>query len=388
MSIQPIITFKAGICDLDTSANPPRVKPKQTPGYIYLYSEDELIHFCWRPRSAPLTEPELDLVMVPSDGSFTPYKQSTAQAPTNGRIFVLKFSSSSQRYLFWLQSKSQHERGNPSYFSPRDLKLGEIVHTLLQGEEIDVSQEIANLPRGPDGGDDDETMEDVEGVDHDPNHNHSGSGGAGMDATGGDIREEGQGSREGGADGGRAATASSDPSQVVQEFLRSLQGGQGSRSEDPERPFTTLPDLLPPSTTIPLVESADEKMADHLLSFLPPALLLLAQDIDDVSAVDTNPATAQAALQSLDLSQKKDILRRVLRSPQFTQSLGSLTVALRDGGLPSISEALKVPVENGGFMRRGGVPLGGGDAVEAFLEGIRRQVKEKRSNPNDSMETD
>lgn len=184
------------------------------------------------------------------------------------------------------------------------------------------------------------------------------------------------------------ATASSDPSQVVQEFLRSLQGGQGSRSEDPERPFTTLPDLLPPSTTIPLVESADEKMADHLLSFLPPALLLLAQDIDDVSAVDTNPATAQAALQSLDLSQKKDILRRVLRSPQFTQSLGSLTVALRDGGLPSISEALKVPVENGGFMRRGGVPLGGGDAVEAFLEGIRRQVKEKRSNPNDSMETD
>ncbi|GAD99877.1 hypothetical protein PVAR5_8605 [Paecilomyces variotii No. 5] len=387
MSIEPIITFKAGICDLDvsavppTSANPPRVKPKPTPGYIYLYSEDELIHFCWRPRSAPLTEPELDLVMVPSDGSFTPYKQSTA----NGRIFVLKFSSSSQRYLFWLQSKSQHERGNPSYFSPRDLKLGEIVHTLLQGEEVDVSHEIANLPSGPGGGDDDETMEDVEGVDHDPNHNHGGSsGGAGMDATGGDIREEGQESREGGADGGRAATASSDPSQVVQEFLRSLQGGQGSRAEDPERPFTTLPDLLPPSTTIPLIESADQKLADHLLSFLPPALLLLAQDIDDVSAVDTNPETAQAALQSLDLSQKKDILRRVLRSPQFTQSLGSLTVALRDGGLPSISEALKVPVENGGFMRRGGVPLGGGDAVEAFLEGIRRQVKEK----NDSMETD
>lgn len=70
---------------------------------------------------------------------------------------------------------------------------------------MDVSQEIANLPSGPGGGDDDETMEDVEGVDHDPSHNHGGSsGGAGMDATGGDIREEGQESREGGADGGRA----------------------------------------------------------------------------------------------------------------------------------------------------------------------------------------
>ena len=91
-------------------------------------------------------------------------------------------------------------------------------------------------------------------------------------------------------------------------------------------------------------------------------------------------------MQSLDLSQKKDIVKRVLRSPQFTQSLASLTVALRDGGLPSISEALKIPVENGGFMRRGGVPLGGGDAVESFLEGVRRHVKE--SGQGDRMETD
>lgn len=204
MSIAPVITFKAGICDLDTSTTPPSVKPKQTPGYIYLYSEDDLMHFCWRPRSAPLDEPELDLMMIPQDGSFTPYKPSGKTA-TNGRIFVLKFSSSSQRYLFWLQSQPQDENGDLSYFSPRDLKLGEIVDVLLQGEEVDVEHEIATLPRRPSGGDDDETMEDVEGTDHDPSHNHGGSsGGAGPDATGGDVREEGQESREGGADGGRA----------------------------------------------------------------------------------------------------------------------------------------------------------------------------------------
>ena len=165
-----------------------------------------MVHFCWRPRSAPHNEPELDLVMVPTDGTFTPYKPSGKETPTNGRVFVLKFTSSSQRYLFWLQSKSQHERGTPNWFSPKDLKLGEIVNALLQGEEVDIQEEITNIHDRPSGGgDDDETMEDVEGVDHDPNHNHGGSsGGAGADATGGDIREEGQDAREGGADGGRA----------------------------------------------------------------------------------------------------------------------------------------------------------------------------------------
>ena len=111
--------------------------------------------------------------------------------------------------MFWLQSRSQHEAGNPAWFSARDLKLGNIVNTLLQGEEINVENEIANLPRHDGGGgggdgDDDEPMEDVEGTDHNADRHQGGSGGAGPGATGGDVREEGEESREGGADGGRA----------------------------------------------------------------------------------------------------------------------------------------------------------------------------------------
>ena len=153
-------------------------------------------------------EENLDLVMFPTDGHFEPYEYKTSPQPTsktNGRIFVLKFSSSSQRHLFWMQSKPQARNGDASWFSPRDLKIGQIVDTLLQGEEVNVSEEIAQL-QGNDGGndDEDEAMEDVEGRGDSSDQPTGGSGGAGPGATGGDIREEGAEAREGGADGGRA----------------------------------------------------------------------------------------------------------------------------------------------------------------------------------------
>lgn len=167
-----------------------------------------MIHFCWRKRDQTLDEPELDLVMVPTDGSFVPYEQNSNSEPTaktNGRIFVLKFASSSQRYLFWMQSKPQSRDGNPSWFSPRDRKIGDIVNRLLQGEEVNVTSELASVRNVDDrDDDDDETMEDVEGTRGQHAHHGSGSGGAGPDATGGDVREEGEESREGGADGARA----------------------------------------------------------------------------------------------------------------------------------------------------------------------------------------
>ncbi|KAF2750379.1 hypothetical protein M011DRAFT_492597 [Sporormia fimetaria CBS 119925] len=387
MSIQPIIQFKAGKCEANTD-KPTSIKPIETPGYVYLYMDDDFVHFCWRPRDTPPSQPELDLLMIPGDASFHPYlgdlsggDSDNLKSPTNGRIFALKFSSSSQRHLFWLQSKSEHPSGD-SFFSDRDLKIGQIIDMLLNGEEVDVQATLAQPSSG--GGpsrddDDDETMEDVEGANHSHNqHHHGGAGGAGPGDTGGDFREEGEESREGGADGARAASSgTTDAQQAVQNFLNSLRSGGMDASQSSDDSFTTLMDLLSPNVTVPVIEKAPASLIDALCSNLPPMILLLAQEIDDVAEVDPNSATAQAAIEALDQESKKDILKRVLTAPQMRQSLASLTVAIRDGGLPNISQALQVDVENGGFMRGGGMPLGGGDAVKAFLEGVKKTVEKE-----------
>lgn len=151
-----------------------------------------------------MSHPEIELVMVPTDGRFVPYtgpqSESNTKSPTNGRIFVLKFQSSTQRHLFWLQSRSQHAQGDPSWFSPRDLKLGEIVDRLLQGDEVDVREEVANAQNDQGGNDGDREMEDVRPEGSSDIQGNIGSG----DPFMGNPEDEGSEARDGGADGGRA----------------------------------------------------------------------------------------------------------------------------------------------------------------------------------------
>ncbi|KAK4507001.1 hypothetical protein PRZ48_000735 [Zasmidium cellare] len=378
MATNPLITFKAGRCTFSGR----KVTPVDTKGYIYLYNEDELLHFCWRPRSAPSTEPEIDLLMFPTDGTFYPLpkEQGTEEvhSPTNGRVFVLKFNSSSQKYFFWMQSKARGD--DPSWFSPRDQRIGQIIDSLLQGEDVDVAGELEEVRRGGDGSGPNGDADAME-VDSGPSLERQETGGAGQDATGGDPREEGEASREGGADGGRAAGSSSsapqDTNAIVQNFLKSLNGG-GSGQQQADKPFTTLPDLLTPSTTTAYIASASPQQIDQLCSFLPPELFLLAQEASSTtSSAETTPAAGQAAIEALSTDQKREIMSKVLHSPQLQQSLGSLTVALRDGGLPMIGEALGLQVENGGLIRHGSMPLGGGEAVEAFVKGVKKSAEEE-----------
>lgn len=185
----------------------------------------------------------------------------------------------------------------------------------------------------------------------------------------------------------------SDAAAAVRNFLQSLQGDTAFQNQPGPQGqlYTTLTDLLSTANTIPVIESADEDFVDKLLLLLPPVLLLISQEAIDIPTTEPTPESAEAALEALSLDQKKEILRKVLRSPQFTQSTGSLTQAIRDGGLPMISEALSLPVANKGFVKAGsGVPAGGGDAVEAFVKGVKEDVEKttKGGEREDGMETE
>jgi len=170
-----------------------------------------------------------------------------------------------------------------------------------------------------------------------------------------------------------STAATTDAQTAVNNFLASLRGNNNVAQGEGQGPYTTLSDLLTTSTTIPIINNATEAQLDNFLSYLPPTVLLLAQEssaqIDGM--VEPTSGTAQAALEALSVSQKQSILKRVLHSPQFSQGLGSLTMALQQGGLPSVAEALKIKVDNKAIYAQGG------EAVRQFVEGIKKSVVEE-----------
>lgn len=129
-----------------------------------------------------------------------------------------------------------------------------------------------------------------------------------------------------------------------------------------------------------MVDSAPEEFTDALISLLPPTVIVLASGSTDSvdGKLEPSASAVEDAKVSLSLDDKRTLLKKVLRSPQFNQALASLTMAIRDGGLPSIADALGVKVQDGGYLRGSGMPLGGGQAIEAFVNGVKKTVEDEK----------
>lgn len=88
-----LVEFKAGKMTLKGKM----VHPDKRKGLVYVYqSDDSLMHFCWKDRSTGIVED--DLILFPDDIETRRITQCTT-----GRVFLMKFKSSSKKFFFWMQ---------------------------------------------------------------------------------------------------------------------------------------------------------------------------------------------------------------------------------------------------------------------------------------------
>jgi len=90
-----LVEFRAGKMNLNNTTK--MVHPDKRKGLVSVYqSDDQLMHFTWKDRGTGTLED--DLIIFPDDVEF-----KSVPACTTGRVFVLKFKSSSKRMFFWMQ---------------------------------------------------------------------------------------------------------------------------------------------------------------------------------------------------------------------------------------------------------------------------------------------
>lgn len=129
------------------------------------------------------------------------------------------------------------------------------------------------------------------------------------------------------------------------------QGQQGQQRQQYQQSALSLHDLLPSSNTIPALANASPAVIDELAENLPAGII----------PTDATP------------DQKKAIIVKVLQSPQFAQSLISLSSAIKEGGIAGIADSLRVPIDFNAAAQ-------GQDLVEVFVNGVKKEVEKEEES--------
>nr|XP_018260429.1 uncharacterized protein I303_07349 [Kwoniella dejecticola CBS 10117]OBR82587.1 hypothetical protein I303_07349 [Kwoniella dejecticola CBS 10117] len=272
-------------------------------GTLELRSEDgEYTHFTWKNRASGQVEDEL--LVFPGEATFEKVEQDPS-----GRTHILKFSSSDQKYFFWIQKSDQQAI----------LRAQIDIDNLIKDPTYRIGSAPLPVPSTPQRPAQERSWPPTPGA---PRLSHP------EPAPRSTAAETSTPSAPPAAGSSTSATTTTEGMDMARLLAEWARGGGLAPADDDAR----LTDVLSPVQMSTLLTTHPD--------LIPTITPLLPAGLD----LPPNPSA-------------QDLLP-ILSAPQFTDAIASLDNALRSGGLP------------GTMMRELGLPDAAGQSVKGFLEGL------------------
>ncbi|WWC73527.1 uncharacterized protein I206_107499 [Kwoniella pini CBS 10737] len=283
-------------------------------GTLELRSEDgEYTHFTWKNRVTGQVEDEL--LVFPGEATF----EKVDQDPS-GRTHILKFSSSDQKYFFWIQKSDQQVI----------IRAQVDIDNLIRDPTYRIGSAPLPVPSTPQRPAQERSWPPTPGAPR-LSHPEPAPRNAASASTPSAPPVAGS-SNDGVMDveqiPAQESAGGSGQDQMARLLAEWARGGGIAPADDDAR----LTDVLSPIQMSTLLTTHP--------SLIPTITPLLPSGLD----LPPNPSA-------------QDLLP-ILSAPQFTDAIASLDNALRSGGLP------------GNMMRELGLPDNAGQSVKGFLEGL------------------
>ncbi|XP_015916030.1 proteasomal ubiquitin receptor ADRM1-A isoform X2 [Parasteatoda tepidariorum] len=385
-----LVEFRAGKMSMKNMI----VSADKRKGLVYVYqADDSLMHFCWKDRTTGVVED--DLIIFPDDVVFKKVPECTT-----GRVYVLKFKSSSRRCFYWLQEPktdrdnefcckvNQYLNNPPAGGSSRSGTGGSLGGSSTPSQSGGgLQSELSSLGDG-----------DLQSLLNNMSQQQliqllGGVGGINQMPSLSSLLSGSRPSSGQSATGSSSGLSSSESSHNVTETVTAPSTRATTQSA-----VTTTPS--PATTTSTTTASASSIQLSDLQNILSGINLpATASESAPKPSVDLSSAITAEALQPLFNNQElmdrvrsflppssdvppvpSDQLRSTVQSPQFQQALGMFSAALQSGQLGPLMQQFGMTTEV--------VAAANSGDMEAFVKALQNSKNSSSGSSSDKKDQD
>ncbi|CAO3631372.1 unnamed protein product [Cunninghamella echinulata] len=345
-----LVQFNAGKCIRDGNL----LKPNLRKGMIYMEKgDDQLLHFYWKERKTN-SEPEVDLIIFPDEAEMVRVPECTT-----GRVILLKFKSSNERQFYWMQKLDDSEdddmiqRVNHLINNPSALDDNMELDSPDQSIDMDLMQRLMGASEQGNFTEDSlrELFQQSNRSNTEIRDNEQDT--VMNDATSNETNEQSITTQATASSTNTIQTDANTPLQSESSANSNQQSQQPSSND-------VNPDYLDQLRTMLAGIQPQGQSSLHLGEILNNKTLTNLLD-------DTTICENLYQFLPEGSEQSPYEVRQVIKSPQFQQSLRSLSTALQSGQL-------------GPLISQFGLDPSAGNGVEAFLKAIEDQARKKEGN--------